>query len=210
MLRGSGLGFLLGLVPGGGPVTASFMSYALEKRISDASRALRQGRGRRRRRPGIGQQRGGRRQHHSGAFARHPGQSGDRAAARRAGDPGHPARPTLHHPAARPVLGDRRQHVCGQRVPAAAEPAAGGPVGPAPAHSLSRAVSDRAAAVGGGHVFGEQERLRPVGHARLRHRRLCAAQAGIRPRARSSSPSCWRRCWSNRCGSRWRCRPTAL
>jgi putative tricarboxylic transport membrane protein len=34
MLRGSGLGFLLGLVPGGGPVTASFMSYALEKRIA--------------------------------------------------------------------------------------------------------------------------------------------------------------------------------
>jgi putative tricarboxylic transport membrane protein len=34
-MRGSGLGFLLGLVPGGGPVTASFMSYMLEKRISD-------------------------------------------------------------------------------------------------------------------------------------------------------------------------------
>jgi putative tricarboxylic transport membrane protein len=34
MLRGSGLGFILGLVPGGGPVTASFMSYALEKRIA--------------------------------------------------------------------------------------------------------------------------------------------------------------------------------
>jgi len=34
MLRGSGVGFLLGLVPGGGPVTASFMSYALEKRIA--------------------------------------------------------------------------------------------------------------------------------------------------------------------------------
>ena len=34
MLRGSGLGFLLGLVPGGGPVTASFMSYALERRMS--------------------------------------------------------------------------------------------------------------------------------------------------------------------------------
>ena len=34
MLRGSGLGFLLGLVPGGGPVTASFMSYALERRIA--------------------------------------------------------------------------------------------------------------------------------------------------------------------------------
>jgi putative tricarboxylic transport membrane protein len=34
MLRGSGLGFVLGLVPGGGPVTASFMSYMLEKRIA--------------------------------------------------------------------------------------------------------------------------------------------------------------------------------
>jgi putative tricarboxylic transport membrane protein len=34
MLRGSGLGFVLGLIPGGGPVTASFMSYAMEKRLS--------------------------------------------------------------------------------------------------------------------------------------------------------------------------------
>jgi len=34
ILRGSGLGFFLGLVPGGGPVTASFISYAVEKRIS--------------------------------------------------------------------------------------------------------------------------------------------------------------------------------
>ena len=34
ILRGSGLGFILGLVPGGGPVTAAFMSYALEKRIA--------------------------------------------------------------------------------------------------------------------------------------------------------------------------------
>lgn len=34
ILRGSGLGFLLGLVPGGGPVTASFMSYAVERRIA--------------------------------------------------------------------------------------------------------------------------------------------------------------------------------
>lgn len=32
--RGSVLGFLLGLLPGGGPVIASFMSYIIEKRIS--------------------------------------------------------------------------------------------------------------------------------------------------------------------------------
>jgi len=34
IMRGSILGFLLGLVPGGGPITASFMSYALEQKIS--------------------------------------------------------------------------------------------------------------------------------------------------------------------------------
>jgi putative tricarboxylic transport membrane protein len=34
ILRGSGLGFLLGLVPGGGPVTAAFMSYAVERRMA--------------------------------------------------------------------------------------------------------------------------------------------------------------------------------
>lgn len=34
MMRGSILGFLFGLVPGGGPVTASFMSYTLERRIA--------------------------------------------------------------------------------------------------------------------------------------------------------------------------------
>jgi putative tricarboxylic transport membrane protein len=34
ILRGSGLGFAVGLVPGGGPVTASFLSYAAERRIA--------------------------------------------------------------------------------------------------------------------------------------------------------------------------------
>jgi len=34
ILRGSGLGFFLGILPGGGAVISSFASYALEKRIS--------------------------------------------------------------------------------------------------------------------------------------------------------------------------------
>jgi putative tricarboxylic transport membrane protein len=34
ILRGSGLGFGLGILPGGGPVTASFVSYAVERRLS--------------------------------------------------------------------------------------------------------------------------------------------------------------------------------
>jgi putative tricarboxylic transport membrane protein len=34
ILRGSALGFGLGILPGGGPVTASFVSYAVERKIS--------------------------------------------------------------------------------------------------------------------------------------------------------------------------------
>jgi putative tricarboxylic transport membrane protein len=34
ILRGTGLGFVFGVLPGGGPVTASFLSYALERRVS--------------------------------------------------------------------------------------------------------------------------------------------------------------------------------
>lgn len=43
ILRGSGLGFLLGLVPGGGPVTASFMSYAVERRLAREPQRFGQG-----------------------------------------------------------------------------------------------------------------------------------------------------------------------
>lgn len=34
ILRGTGLGFGLGILPGGGPVTASFMSYSMERRLA--------------------------------------------------------------------------------------------------------------------------------------------------------------------------------
>lgn len=34
IVRGTGLGFGLGLIPGGGPVTASFLSYAMERRLA--------------------------------------------------------------------------------------------------------------------------------------------------------------------------------
>lgn len=34
IIRGTGLGFLLGVVPGGGPITASFMSYAIERKLA--------------------------------------------------------------------------------------------------------------------------------------------------------------------------------
>ena len=48
--RGSVLGFLVGIVPGSAHIISSFLSYALEKRISKHAGGVRQGRGRRRRR----------------------------------------------------------------------------------------------------------------------------------------------------------------
>ena len=175
-----------------------------------SSRAIWKRRHRRRCRPGIGQQRRRRWQHHPGPVTRHPGQSGDRVAARRPGDPGHPARPTVYHPTSRPVLGDRGQHVRRQRVPAAAESSVGRAVGPALAYSLSRAVSNRAPALRGGHLFGEQERLRPVGHARVWARWAICSTSWRTTLRHSSSLWCLRRCSSNPCVNRWRCRPTAL
>ena len=55
IMRGTVLGFFLGILPGGGAVIASFASYAIEKKLSAHAGALRQGRhrgrGRARRRP---------------------------------------------------------------------------------------------------------------------------------------------------------------
>ena len=84
-------------LPGGGAVISSFASYAMEKALFEATRNVRQGRHRGRRRAGSGQQRGGRWRLHSAADARHPAERGDGAAARR-----------LHHPrpAARPAADD--------------------------------------------------------------------------------------------------------
>ena len=46
--RGSVLGFVIGIIPGSAHIISSFMSYALEKRISKNSGRVRQGRGGRR------------------------------------------------------------------------------------------------------------------------------------------------------------------
>ena len=41
IIRGSVLGFFLGIIPGGGAVIASFASYAIEKKLVEASRGVR-------------------------------------------------------------------------------------------------------------------------------------------------------------------------
>ncbi|GGB11343.1 hypothetical protein GCM10011491_44080 [Brucella endophytica] len=57
ILRGTGIGALLGVLPGAGATIASFAAYTLEKRVSPSSRRNWQRRHRGRRIAGIGKQR---------------------------------------------------------------------------------------------------------------------------------------------------------
>ena len=175
-----------------------------------SSRAIWKRRHRRRCRPGIGQQRRRCWQHHPGPVTRHPGQSGDRVAARRPGDPGHPARPTVYHPTSRPVLGDRGQHVRRQRVPAAAEIFRWSGCG------LSSCVFPIACCFQSCSCSPWWAPIR-----RTRTSSTCGSCSGLGSQAicstswrttlrHSSSLWCLRRCSSNPCVNRWRCRPTAL
>ena len=59
ILRGTFLGSGLGLLPGGGAVLASFAAYTVEKKLSRTPEKFGHGRYRRRRGPGIGEQRRG-------------------------------------------------------------------------------------------------------------------------------------------------------
>ena len=116
VLRGTALGSILGVLPGGGALLASFASYTVEKKMSRNPRiAVRQGRDPGRRRPGVGQQRRRADLVHPDADARHPAQRGDGADGRRDDDQGHPARPAGDDREPAAVLGPDRLDVGRQR-----------------------------------------------------------------------------------------------
>ena len=94
------------------------------KACLEASRAIRQGRGRRRRRPGNGQQCRLDRRLRADARSRHPDQPDHRGADRRADDSRRFCRPDAGQRAPRRVLGIRRLDVCRQPHAAGAQPAA--------------------------------------------------------------------------------------
>ena len=73
ILRGTGIGCFFGVLPGTGPAIASFSSYMVEKKVAKDPVALRQGRDRRRGRPGSRQQRRRAVQVHPDAHARPAG-----------------------------------------------------------------------------------------------------------------------------------------
>ena len=89
ILRGTVLGSLLGVLPGGGAVLASFASYSVEKKLSDTPEKFGHGHDRGRRGPGERQQRRGPDVVHSHADARHPFQRRHGHDDRRHDDPRH-------------------------------------------------------------------------------------------------------------------------
>ena len=107
----------------------------------EASGGIRQGRGRRRRGTGVGEQRGLDRRLRADARARHSDRPDHGGADRRADDPRRPARADAGERSSARVLGLRRLDVCRQPDAARAQPAAGRAVREPAAHSLRVSLS---------------------------------------------------------------------
>ncbi len=122
MMRGSVIGFFIGALPGGGGIISSFISYAVEKRISNHPERFRQGGHRRSGCAGVGKQRLVHLIVHSAAD---PGDSRDGHHShdlRGAFDSRDTARPAVAAGAPESVLGCPGIHVYRKRDAAGAEP----------------------------------------------------------------------------------------
>ena len=108
-LRGTAIGFPFGAIPAGGAETPTFLSYVLERRLTQERRRVRQGRHRGRRRAGGRQQRLGRRHVRPAARARAAGHRDRDDHAGGAAGLRHPARPAADDRPARPGVDAARQ-----------------------------------------------------------------------------------------------------
>ena len=115
VLRGTALGSVLGVLPGGGATLSVVRRLCAGEKELEAPGAIRPRRGRGRGGTRIRQQCRRADLVHSDADARDSGQCGHGADDRRAHHPRHPARTADHDGATRHVLGHDRQHVARQR-----------------------------------------------------------------------------------------------
>ncbi len=182
--RGTIIGSLLGILPGGGAIIASFAAYTFEKKMSKTSRALRPRRHRRRGRAGKRQQRGGADLVHSAAHARHPAESGDGADGRRDDHPRHRAGPAGHDQAAGAVLGHDRVDVDRQPDADRHQPAAGRRLGAAAARALPPPVPDDRDLLLHRRLFAQQRAVRRHHDRAVRRRRLLAGRSTTSSRRR--------------------------
>ena len=141
VLRGTGLGSILGILPGGGAMLSSFASYTVEKKIAKDPSQFGKGAIARRRGSRVGEQRGRADVVHSAADARHSRERGDGDDGRRDDHPQHPARPAGHDVEPQAVLGPHRVDVGRQPHAGRAEPAADRHVDQAPHGALPHALS---------------------------------------------------------------------
>ena len=204
--RGSVLGFLVGIVPGSAHIISSFLSYALEKRISKTPEEFGKGAVAGVAGPGVGQQRGLHRRLRADAGAGPADRAGDGRADGGAADPRRAAGAAARHRAPAGVLGLHRLDVRRQPDAAGAQPAAGRPVRERAAHPLRLPLSAHHHVLHHRRLRGEPLHRRRVDHADHGRGRLsaCASSTSIRRRWCSASSS--RRPSSSACASRWSCR----
>ena len=206
MLRATGVGFVLGLLPGCTPGAISFISYDVEKRAVEDAGAVRA-----RRHRGRGGA-GGRQQCHHQRRLRAALRAGPAGHARagRAAERSHDLRPAAGPAAVREAAAVRvdghRQHVRRQRDAADPQPAAGRPVGAALPCSLRGDGAADPDLQRAGRVQRAQQLRRRRHGAGLRGPRLPDGQARLSHRAAGAGADPHARCWRARCGSRsaWR------
>ena len=115
VLRGTGIGSVLGLLPGGGAMLAVVRGVRRREEDLEDAVGVRQGRDPGRRRPGVREQRRRADVVHPAAHARHSGERRDGDDGRRDDHPQHPAGPAGHHVEPAAVLGADRLDVGRQR-----------------------------------------------------------------------------------------------
>ncbi len=186
-MRGTLLGSALGILPGGGPVLASFSAYALEKKVSSRAERFGKGAHRRRRRPRGGQQRRGPDLLHPAADAGCAFQRGHGADDRRADDAGTAPRTAAHARKARAVLGPRRQHVDRQSDAGDPEPAAGRHLGQDADRALPLPLSGDPPDLLHRRLQRQQQRARRADRGRVRLRRLSVVSTATASRRRCCS-----------------------
>src|SRR5262249_22208250 len=169
IVRGTSLGSLLGVLPGGGALLASFAAYMVEKEVAKPPRAFRAGDIR-----GVAAPESANNAGAQTSFIPMLTLGIPSNPTMALTDPGHRARPAGDDRAARIVLGPDREHVGRQPHAAGAQPAAGRAVDQAAGGAVPAAVSGDLRVLLHRRLFRRQQGVR-----RLRARwavgpRLCA------------------------------------
>jgi TctA family transporter len=179
--RGTVLGFMVGLLPGGGAVIASFLSYAVERKLSKHPEEFGKGAVEGLAGPEAANNAGTTGRVRAAAVHGHSGQCDHRAAAGRVHDPRRDARSDHPGAPARGVLGRGRQHVHRQHHAADPEPAADRPVRAHPGHPARVPDADDPDRLPGWRVLEQRQPGRCAGRRGIRFRRLLPAPPGLRP-----------------------------